>query len=213
MSLLETLDVPLLSAAGREIVLAHHSAIYTARPSLPPEGKPGLYQTPEAEIAQMQLELTQVPCMGLGPMQWLVDQFGGNLWGYAKPGPVQAIAAMLAATGVPIKDAARASYETLRVFSSTHATLNKETLRVLTSLDNMTVFVFEDNAGGVRAACNAAALLAKAGVNVTVVGYGIAKDDAKRTALAQVCERVFDDVNEALAAIPLTQPSPRGSGL
>ena len=38
MSLLETLDVPLLSAAGREIVLAHHSAIYTARPSLPPEG-------------------------------------------------------------------------------------------------------------------------------------------------------------------------------
>ena len=194
LSLLETMDVPLLSAQGREIVLAHHSAIYTARPSLPPEGKPSLYQTPEAEIAQVQLKLEAIPCMGLGPMQWLVDQFGGNLWDYAKPGPAQAIAAMLAATGVPVKEAAVLAVGAIKTSLTT-----SEIERALRPLEGSTVAVFEDNAGGVRAAQHASALLAKLGVTIDVIGYGIAKDEAKRAALAQVCERVFDDVNEALS--------------
>ncbi len=184
-SLLETRDEPMLNTSGRDIVLANRSVIYTARPSLPPVGKAGLYQTPEAEIAMGQLGLTSLPCMGLGPMQWLVDQFGGNLWDYAKPAPVQPIAAMLAATGVPVKEAALSAVGTL------------EALR---PLDGAQVFVFEDNAGGVRAAQHAAALLARHDISVNIVGYGIAKDDAKRAALAAVCERVFEDVNAALAA-------------
>ena len=48
---LEQMDVPLIDDCSRETIYAHASAIYTARPSLPPEGNAGLYQTPEAEIA------------------------------------------------------------------------------------------------------------------------------------------------------------------
>ena len=195
LSLLEMLDAPLLTTAGRACVLDHPSAIYTARPSLPPAGPPGLYQTPEAEIALGQLELEHVPCMGLGPMQWLVDQFGGKLWDYAKPGPVQAIAAMLSALGMPAQDAALGAYQVTQVAQ------DKAPIEGLSHLHGRHVYVFEDNAGGVRAAQQAGARLAQAGVMVTITGYGIAKDDAKRSALAQVCERIFGDVNEALAAL------------
>ena len=65
-------------------------------------------------------------------------------------------------------------------------------------LNGATVIVFEDNAGGVRAAKDAAQLLAQHDVHVNVVGYGIAKDDAKRVALGVVCDALFDDVNAAL---------------
>jgi hypothetical protein len=193
-SLLETLDVPMIDDRSRDIILNSQAAIYTARPSLPPQGKPGLYQTPEAEIAARQLKLEHVPVMGLGPMQWLVDQFGGGMWDYAKPASVQPLAAMLAATGMPISEAALAAYG----FKTSGVS---ETPEVLQGLDGAIVRVFEDNAGGVRAAQKAAALLAERGVHVRVVGYGIAKDEAKRAALAEVCEQVFDDVNAALGSL------------
>jgi hypothetical protein len=193
-SLLETLDVPMIDDRSRDIILNSRAAIYTARPSLPPQGRPGLYQTPEAEIAARQLKLEGVPLVGLGPMQWLVDQFGGGMWDYAKPAPTQPIAAMLAAAGVPVGQAALAAYS----FQTSGVS---ETPEVLQGLDGATVHVFEDNAGGVRAAQKAAALLAERGVNVHVVGYGIAKDEAKRAALAEVCEQMFDDVNTALGSL------------
>jgi hypothetical protein len=136
-----------------------------------------------------QLKLDGVPLMGLGPMQWLVDRFGGGLWDYAKPAPVQPIAAMLAATGVPLAEAALAAREI--VAGTRHGA----------SLHGAKVHVFEDNAGGVRAAHDAAALLAEQSVRVTIIGHGVARDEAKRAALAEVCERVYDDVNQALAAI------------
>lgn len=194
-SLLEEMDVPLIDARSRDRIRASRAAIYTARPSLPPEGVAGLYQTPEAEIAARQLELTDVPLMGLGPMQWLVDRFGGGLWDYAKPAPVQPIAAMLAAAGMPLAEAALAARE---VVAGTHGGVVGP--RHVAALHGATVHVFEDNAGGVRAARDASRLLAEQGVHVNVVGHGIARDDAKRAALAEVCDGVFDDINQALAA-------------
>lgn len=192
-SLLEEMDVPLIDARSRELICDSRAAIYTARPSLPPEGVAGLYQTPEAEIAARQLRLTDVPLLGLGPMQWLVDQFGGGLWDYAKPAPAQPVAAMLAATGLPLAEAALAARDAVL------GARGEVGPRRVAALHGTTVYVFEDNAGGVRAARDAAKLLAEHGVQVGVVGYGIARDEAKRAALAEVCDRVFDDVNLALA--------------
>jgi hypothetical protein len=193
-SMLELMDVPLIDEHSRETIYAHASAIYTARPSLPPEGNAGLYQTPEAEIAMVQLQLDpqRVPVMGLGPMQWLVDRCGGGMWDYAKPALVQPIAAMLAATGVPVKDATLMAYDAAK-----GAGLADGVQR----LNGATVIVFEDNAGGVRAAKGAAQLLAQHDVQISVIGYGIAKDDAKRAALGAVCEALFEDVNAALKAM------------
>ena len=196
-SMLELMDVPLIDERSREAIYAHAAAIYTARPSLPPEGNAGLYQTPEAEIAMAQLRLDpqRVPVMGLGPMQWLVDRCGGGMWDYAKPALVQPIAAMLAATGVPVKDATVMAYDAVKGVGALR------TLRPLENLDGATVIVFEDNAGGVRAAKGAAQLLAQHDIHVNVIGYGIAKDEAKRAALGAVCDALFDDVNAALRVL------------
>jgi hypothetical protein len=189
-SLLEELDVPLIDDRSRTIILANHAAIYTARPSLPPDGsRPGLYQTPEAEIAMSQLQLDGVPLIGLGPMQWLVDRFGGGMWDYAKPAPVQPIAAMLTATGMPVKDATLAAYEFVAGVGL---------LQGVRLLDRQQVIVFEDNASGVRACRNAAKLLTAKGIHVEVTGYGVARDEVKRAALSEVCDAVFGDVNQAL---------------
>lgn len=191
-SFLETMDAPIPSARSRQIILSRLSSAYTARPSLPPDGsRPGLYQTPEGEIALAQLDMTELPLMGLGPMQWLADVKGGSIWDYAKPALVQPIAAMLAAVGCPLRDAALVA----------HAFAMRGDCSGVEQLDGRQVIVFEDNAGGVRAVRNAAAALQGAGVHIEVAGFGVARDPAKRTALAEVCDRLFDDVNEALAVL------------
>lgn len=193
-SMLEQMDVPLIDDCSRETIYAHASAIYTARPSLPPEGNAGLYQTPEAEIAMVQLRLDpqHVPVMGLGPMQWLVDRCGGGMWDYAKPALTQPIAAMLAAIGVPVKDATMMAYDAVKGVGL---------FQGVRPLHDNTVVVFEDNAGGVRAAKQVAQLLAQHDIHVNVIGYGIAKDEAKRAALGAVCDALFEDVNAALRAM------------
>lgn len=192
-SFLETMDAPIPSARSRDMILSHPSSAYTARPSLPPDGStPGLYQTPEGEIALVQLQMAELPLMGLGPMQWLADVKGGSIWDYAKPAPAQSIAAMLAATGMALKDAALAAYEFVTATGS---------LRAIRLLNGAHVIVFEDNAGGVRGCRDAAALLNRAGVHVQITGFGIARDEAKRIALAEVCDQMFDDVNEAVGML------------
>jgi len=38
-------------------------------------------------------------------------------------------------------------------------------------------------------------------IQIHVTGFGVARDPAKRAALADVCTALFDDVNAALAAL------------
>ncbi|BCX04268.1 MAG: hypothetical protein KatS3mg053_2206 [Candidatus Roseilinea sp.] len=191
-SLLETMDVPIPTAHSRRIILSHPASAYTARPTLPPDGsRPGLYQTPEGEIALTQLDMTELPLMGLGPMQWLADVKGGSVWDYAKPAMVQPVAAMLAAVGYPPGEAALAAY----------AFVMQGEAGDVARLAGRRVIVFEDNAGGVRAVHRAAEALARAGVHVQVTGFGVARAQAKREALAELCDRLFDDVNAALAVL------------
>jgi len=191
-SFLETMDVPIPNARSREVILSHPASAYTARPSLPPDGsQPGLYQTPEGEIALAQLGMPDLPLMGLGPMQWLANARGGSVWDYAKPAPAQAIAAMLSASGLPLQDAALAAHAFVRSGQPDGVGL----------LDGAQVVVIEDNAGGVRAVRSAAAALGAVGVRLQVAGFGVARDAAKRAALAEVCDAVFDDVNQALRSL------------
>jgi len=191
-SLLETMDVPIPDAQTRQIIRAHPASAYTSRPSLPPDdSRPGLYQTPESEIALAQLEMSELPLVGLGAMKWLADVKGGNTWDYVKPAPVQAITAMLCAIGAPLPDAALAA----------HAFATAGDHEPVRMLNGRQVIIIEDNAGGVRGGLRAAAMLSDAGVRVRVTGIGVSRDQAKRAALAEVCDAIFDDVNAALAAL------------
>jgi len=191
-SFLETMDVPIANAQTVQIILAHPASAYTSRPSLPPDdSQPGLYQTPEAEIALAQLGMHGLPLVGLGAMKWLADREGGATWDYAKPAPVQALTAMLCASGMPLSEAALAA----------HAFAAGAAQDAMQALEGRRVLVVEDNAGGVRGGRQAVAMLNAAGVQVQMVGFGVARDPAKRAVLAEICDAVFDDVNAALAAL------------
>ncbi|MCL5996026.1 MAG: hypothetical protein M1546_08215 [Chloroflexi bacterium] len=200
-SLLEMLDEPLIDDRSHDIILSHRSCIFTARPSLPPGyrqqnnvPKNGYLPVhpPEAEIGLKLLHLDQLPMVALGHVQWLADLHGERVYDLTKPGPVQALAAMLVARGVEEHPALAAAYQLWK--HGRHA----ETFGILNGED---VFVFEDNAGGVRACHTATALLRTFDVAVTIHGMGIATAEAKRKALVPVCDQLFANVNDALKII------------
>jgi hypothetical protein len=198
-SLLETLDEPLINAHSRDIILARHACVFTARPSLPPGH--GLAKRtvrsdavpvhpPEAEIGLQLLHLEHLPMIALGHVQWLADQHSERVYDLTKPSPVQALAAFLAAKGIDERASLNAAY---RLWKSNE--LGTE----FQAINGEDIYILEDNAAGVRACHTAAGLLQQFGIKVKIHGIGIAKAAAKRNALAPVCDVIFDDVNDALA--------------
>lgn len=203
-SLLETLDEALITPASRDIILAHRACVFTARPSLPPshqevtpptDNRTGTIHPPEAEIGLRLLQLEHLPMIALGHVQWLADIHSERVYDLTKPAPVQALAAMLAATGVTEQKALHAAYDFWR-----SSVLDADYMR----LHGEHVYVFEDNAAGVRACHSAARQLVEHGIQVTVHGMGIATASAKRNALGPVCDHVFSSVNDALATLNAT---------
>ena len=200
-SLLETLDEPLINAAGRDVILARRSCIFTARPSLPPGHRhprsahdelSAAVHPPEAEIGLKLLHLEHLPMIALGHVQWLADIHNERVYDLTKPAPVQALAAMLTASGINEHIALLSAYELWK--SDTCAPEYQR-------LQGEYVYVFEDNAAGVRACHQAAAILKTHGVHVSVHGMGVAAAEAKRKALEPWCDHVFDKVNDALAKL------------
>lgn len=187
-SFLATLDRPLVDQAGLQIIRACRACIYTARPSLAPDGHPSAHP-PEAEIGLALLGLSDLPLMALGQIQWIADQHGERVYDLTKPAPVQALAAMLASQDVAAPEALRAAYRLWK---------HGEGAAGFACLNGQQVFVAEDNAGGVRACHEAARLLRRHGIETRVRGLGIATAPAKREALAAVCDGVYANVNEAL---------------
>ena len=192
-SFLATLDRPLVDLEGIDIIRRHESCIYTARPSLAPNGHPRVHP-PEAEIGLELLRLDDLPLIALGQIQWIADQHGERVYELTKPAPVQALAAMLASQRVEPLAALRSAYRLWKQ-ADNHADF--------ACLRGQQVFVAEDNAGGVRACQTAAGLLGRFGIETRVHGLGIATAPAKREALAAVCEGVFSNVNDALRTVAL----------
>jgi len=200
-SMLEALDEPLLDADGRKVVLMHKCCIFTARPSLPPghlwhprqQGDDGaLVHPPEAEIGLKLLQLEHLPMIALGHVQWLADRFNERVYDLTKPGPVQALAAILTASGINEKTALLAAFHLWKedIFAPEFHRVHGEH-----------IYVLEDNAAGVLACHSASALLKRNGINVTIHGLGISKAEAKRTALRPICESLFEEPNAALISI------------
>lgn len=197
-------DVPLLTPDTQARLLAwrtqpgHAVVIFTARPSLPPAGAAtpqGNGFSPEAELA---LELLgfdgQIPLIGQGRVGWLARQRGRGTADYTKPSPVQALAAIgagIAGDECAALHAAAALVEDGRL-EGPLAALRDHTLSLT---------VFEDGIGGIRATLDAARLLQNAGVDVRARAIGISPHPDKRAALSVVAHHVVDDVNAGLALI------------
>ncbi|HQE92869.1 MAG TPA: hypothetical protein PLH19_16125 [Anaerolineae bacterium] len=168
-----------------------YPAIYTARPSLPPNGvatSPRGY-SPEAELAQTLVGLEGWPLIGLGQLQWLAARWGGRMAQMVKPSPVQALAAVGAAVG-----AEPAALEAAWIFHGTG-----ELREPLANLGATTVHIFEDTVGGMGAVRSAVDSLHAAGVDIRWQPYGIAPAaGAKATALAALDIPTYRSVNEAV---------------
>lgn len=203
-SLLLRHDRPLLDADSRERLLDWldggrcGAAIYTARPTLPPndlgDPVPRGY-APEGELAARLLDLDgRLPIIGSGRMGWLAEQRGRQVAAYLKPSPVQALAAIgAAATGA--EQAALEAAATLAedgALTDPLAALAGQPTRVI---------VFEDSPGGLRAAARAVERLQEAGLDVTFEGVGVSPQADKRAALVPVADRLVPDVNAGLAPV------------
>jgi len=197
-------DVPLLSIDARDRLQAwraqpgHAMVIFTARPSLPPAGaaRPhGNGFSPEAELALKLLGFdAPIPLIGQGRVGWLARQRGRNTADYTKPSPVQALAAIgagVAGDECAALHAAAALVETGRL-DGPLAALRDRTLSLT---------VFEDGIGGIRATLDAARLLQDAGVDVSARAIGVSPQTDKRAALGAVADHVVDDVNAGLALV------------
>lgn len=170
-----------------------YPAIYTARPSLPPNGSdaPTKGYSPEAELAQELVGLEGWPLIGLGQLQWLAARCGAQTAQIVKPSPVQALAAMGAAVGpeTAALEAAWMFYE------------RGELRGPLASLGTTTVHIFEDTVGGMRGVRGAVELLQAAGVDIRWQPYGVTPaTGAKAEAMAAQGIPTYRSVNEAVAA-------------
>jgi hypothetical protein len=206
-SYLADYDIPLLTDENRECLLrwshipGHGAAIFTARPSLPPADLPGdeppgdppTGYAPEAELAVELIGLAgKVPLIAQGRVGWLAWRNGRGAAEYIKPSPVQALASI---------GAAASGSETAALEAAAALVERGELTGPLAALaDHRTrVIVFEDAAGGIRAARRAVELLGHAGLEVAFESVGVSPQADKRAALAQVADHVVDEINAGLA--------------
>ena len=170
-----------------------HPVIYTARPSLPPADTdaPSLGYSPEAELARVLVGLDGWPLIGLGQLQWLAAQNGGQTAQMVKPSPVQALAAI---------GAAAAGRETVALEAAWVFHQTGELRGPLADLGPTTVHVFEDTTGGMGAVRRAVEMLHAAGVDVRWQPYGITPaTGAKAEVLAAQGVTTYRSVNAAVA--------------
>jgi len=202
-SYLITRDLPLLSPEMRRRLIdwasqpGHGATIFTARPSLPPNGTRAASSvySPEAELAAELLGLDgAIPLVAQGGVGWIAERHGRQPSDYVKPSPVQALAALGAALSrqtLESLEAAAALVETGRL-GGPLAALAEGSTRVI---------LFEDSVTGIRAARLAVEQMRGKGLAVELEAVGVSPHEAKRATLRAQADHVVDDVNEGLALI------------
>jgi hypothetical protein len=170
------------------------AGIFTARPSEAPPSCQAAGYSPEAELAAKLCGLSELPVIGMGTMQWLAGSHNERSEDLVKPEVTHAMAALLCTViGSVTAEHLEQSYRIARLDESADRTMLAQVKDC-----PLTVSIFEDTVSGIKSALAAAQRLQRQGYCLTVQALGIATDEAKHAALAQVCHKVFPDVNEAI---------------
>jgi hypothetical protein len=193
-------DRPLLTAANHarlhEVAASGRVrvALYTARPSLPPADADTSASgyAPEAELARSLVGLDAYPLIGLGRVLWLAQQAGETVEHLVKPSPVQALAAIGAASSGEEAAALEAALALHR-----DGTLHPP----LSDMGTVTVHVFEDTVGGLEAVARGVEALQAEGVDAAWQPYGITPAEGpKAEAMMARGVPTYLSVNEATLA-------------
>lgn len=161
------------------------AAIMTNRPSNSLLGLPG---TPEAELGAELVGLDFLPIIGFGEMTWLANQMGEQVSKLQKPAGQHALAAILAAAGMPTGEA---------LLEAQKIALGKSELD-LGFLDGSEIWVFEDTPAGIVAVERVRQKLLEISVSVQIWKIGIAQDAVKAKALTKLDAQIYDSVRPAL---------------
>ncbi len=197
--LLQTEDTVLMNVASVKKIneltsnTDYRLAIYTARPSLSPQLIQSGY-SPEAEMAMQMAQLTNIPLMGLGMMQWLAEKYKERPEDLVKPNSTQAIAALLAAltrtnSASILEDAYNLDKGKVHPDKTGFGQFKNQ---------DLLIYVFEDVVSGVQAVLKAGEKLQACGYKMSVKPLGIAQDKNKKASLEKYCHKIFPNVNDAL---------------
>lgn len=172
-----------------------HVAAFTARPSGPPCEVAGsiVGYAPEAELALELVELTDIPLIAFGKLEYLASQHQLDPAALVKPSPVQALAGILAAwTGEELRALQAANFwRATGALNEMFAQLPKE----------FELIVVEDTMGGVRSVRAAGEILQGAGFSINVNALGLTSGHAaKASAFEQAGVPWFETWNDLLAS-------------
>jgi phosphoglycolate phosphatase-like HAD superfamily hydrolase len=193
-SYLQQYDERLLNETQAEKVVrwadrsGHGAAIMTNRPSIGPSGFAGM---PDSEMGSDLVGLAALPLVGKGEILWLAAHTDRPVEHFSKPTWKHAMAAILVASGWPVE-------KSLKFVGEQPADWNTSDLQFL---NPSRVMVFEDTPGGLVAAGEAGELLNGIGLQVEVQKIGVAKKEAKQSALSAHGASVYADINQALASL------------
>lgn len=164
-------------------------AVYTARPSLPVKGDVVSFNySPEAEVALEALGLSELPLVAAGKMGWLATEMGIRVDQLTKPSPVQALAGISAAVTRQVESS---------LWAAAKLFFNQEN-NGYRDFPTLSIHVFEDAGGNIKAVRKAAEVLVDAGVQNEVTAWGISENPEKQQALLQAGADLLPDVNQAI---------------
>jgi len=189
-----TRDRPTLPPQARNRLLAwlevpnHHAAVFTNRPSQPPQGSTG---APEAELGLEVSELKALPVVGRGGLAWLEEQRGLAPDALLKPSATHALVALRRAIG---------DSPGVALHAAAALALDQEDDPGWGNLEGAEITVFEDSAEGLESVAAARAALAGAGISVQTTLMGVTQSPLKRRSLEAAQADVFPSLVEALGA-------------
>ncbi len=172
-----------------------HLAAFTARPSAPPSeiAESIVGYAPEAELALELVQLTDIPLIGFGKLEYLASQYGLDPATLVKPSPVQALTATLAAwTGE--------EWSSLQAANHWRETgiLNEAFNQLPKSFE---LIVVEDTMGGIRSTLMAGKILQHAGMDLIIRPLGLTSgNSARAAAFQQAGIPFFEDWNSLVNA-------------
>ena len=191
-SYLLTQDRPALSLKTCDQLLTwsaqpnHASAVFTNRPS---QSTQGHFDTPEAELGMKLLGLEELPLVGRGSLAWLAEARGLEPDTLLKPSAVHTLTALRRALDDPLEESLHLSIALV---------LDRKTDSSWQTLQEATVYVFEDSTKGLRSAHAAQEALSFAGITIQLHLVGVSTSPTKRLALKTAGAQVFSDITSAL---------------
>lgn len=163
-------------------------AALTARPSAPPREVNDSHfgYAPEAELALKMVELSDIPLIGFGKLEYLASQRGLDARSLLKPSPVHALAAIAAAFTGDEWDGLQSAgnwFQTGQIKG------------VLAGLPRaFELYVIEDTLGGIRSTLEAGEILRRFGLDVRTRALGMTSgSQAKAEAFMQANIDCFEN--------------------